>query len=382
MSQFVPSKASKRPLTTGMSVVIFIGSLRLGGAEKNVVGLIELLKFDHRMAICLLGDQNAIDYCLSDEVVVEGLSLSSKSRNLFYRLAATLRRVYKMRQAIKRYQPKVVLAFLPQTNILTIIASLGIKTRLVVCERNNPSYQKIGLWGLIRPLAYRWSDHIAVNSFVALSYFSKKGLSRKITYTRNFIYPAQTKPLEAKSPRIILCIGRAEKQKGYDVLLDAFAMSDAFRCGWRLRIIGDGSEMKSLKSRARVLGLGQAVLWEGKVQPTSKHFFDADFFVLASRYEGTPNALLESLVHGLPFLVSDALSQEVEGLRLQNCGRLAKSESAEDFREKIDSLCGDPDALLKMSISCREKASEFCAFDYKKEWNRVLRIDSSGKSLP
>lgn len=106
----------------------------------------------------------------------------------------------------------------------------------------------------------------------------------------------------ANLPRHIVSVGRLERVKGFDVLLDAFALlaRDGGEC--RLTLVGDGSQRAALESRAAELGVGGQVEFTGVLprERIRRIFRRAHAFVLSSRSEGTPLALLEAMACGLP----------------------------------------------------------------------------------
>src|SRR5207245_1744861 len=99
-----------------------------------------------------------------------------------------------------------------------------------------------------------------------------------------------------------LAVGRLEEQKGLDVLIAAWALLPEPRpCLW---IAGDGSRRADLEAGARSLGLEGAVRFLGAM-PDARPLYDAaDGFVLSSRQEGMPLALLEAMAAGLPVVAT------------------------------------------------------------------------------
>ena len=76
---------------------------------------------------------------------------------------------------------------------------------------------------------------------------------------------------------------------------------------WKLVIVGDGPLASELRELARDLNISSNVDWCGYVSDPFPLLRASKFFVLTSRFEGTPNALLEAMACGLPGIVSDAL---------------------------------------------------------------------------
>jgi glycosyltransferase involved in cell wall biosynthesis len=101
-------------------------------------------------------------------------------------------------------------------------------------------------------------------------------------------------------------VGSLIARKGYDVLLDAIARS-ACRDAIEVRIAGGGPELDNLRGHAARLGIAARVRFVGELAPAQIPGFlaDADVFVLPSRSEGRPNAVIEALAAGLPVISSD-----------------------------------------------------------------------------
>jgi glycosyltransferase involved in cell wall biosynthesis len=93
--------------------------------------------------------------------------------------------------------------------------------------------------------------------------------------------------------------------KGFDLLLPAFKAALAEVPGWSLDIWGDGPERETLGRLAGELGLGEAVRFRGLTEDAYQVLRDSDLYVLSSRAEGFPNALVEAMACGLPVISTD-----------------------------------------------------------------------------
>ncbi|MGA2568881.1 MAG: glycosyltransferase [Terracidiphilus sp.] len=127
----------------------------------------------------------------------------------------------------------------------------------------------------------------------------------------------------------LLAVGRLSREKGFDLLLEAmvevrrrFPDADAI-------IVGAGREEATLKALRRSLGLENAVRFAGRVDNPYVFFPGATLFVLPSRHEGMPNALLEAAAAGLPLAATPASGGVVDLLRGRRGAWLAPETSAE-----------------------------------------------------
>lgn len=104
----------------------------------------------------------------------------------------------------------------------------------------------------------------------------------------------------------IVCLGTLKRQKGIDVLLRAYgALPRTLRMRHPLRIVGDGSERLELERLAESVGVGDSVRFVGTSHAPGIELANASLFVLPSRWEGMPNALLEAMAEARPCIATD-----------------------------------------------------------------------------
>ncbi len=122
---------------------------------------------------------------------------------------------------------------------------------------------------------------------------------------------------------VIGTVGRLEIDKGRELLIEAARrVTDKGREAIYL-IVGDGTEMENLKSMARNLGLADRILFTGHQQDVRPFLEVMDIFVVPSRSEGTPMALLEAMLMGKPVVVTpvggvpDVVKNGVSGIVLR-----------------------------------------------------------------
>ena len=118
--------------------------------------------------------------------------------------------------------------------------------------------------------------------------------------------------------RVWIAVGRLSRQKGFDILLEAFGKvaAAAREDKPRLVIVGDGDQRKHLEDAAARLSLTDRVLFAGDRNDVPDLMMGADFFVLSSRWEGGPLVVLEAMAAGLPVVatdVGDVSSMVVDG---------------------------------------------------------------------
>ena len=176
--------------------------------------------------------------------------------------------------------------------------------------------------------------------------------------------------------RRILCVGRLDEQKGFDLLIDAFELI-ADRCpGWKIDIFGDGSDKAMLLEKIKQKGLQNQM----EINPPTSNIYDeymrSDFFVLSSRYEGYPLVLNEAMSCGIPCVAfrckygpEDAITDGVNGL-------LVEKGNIEDLANKILWMITHTEERLSMGVKAREAALRYKKDAIMNQWvglfNRLM----------
>jgi glycosyltransferase involved in cell wall biosynthesis len=293
-----------------LNIVCLIHSLDGGGAERVMAALASRLsQRSHQVTLVTLGDGNGDRHELDTLVRRCRLDLLFQQQGLLGKLSGNRRRIAELRSTLTDLSPDVVLSFCDRTNILAGFACpKGVP--LVLSERSDPSQQNLGrIWEWLRDRSYRRAQHL-----VALSDTSAEHLRRRFSVPLSVIPSAvDVPPIRsdreiAKKNQLVIGIGRLEPEKGFDRLIHAFAEADTESSEWRLRILGEGSCRDALQSLAQRLGLQDRVEFPGWVRPVWSELSAATMFVLPSRYEGFPSALLESMVVGVPSIAVDCES--------------------------------------------------------------------------
>ena len=163
--------------------------------------------------------------------------------------------------------------------------------------------------------------------------------------------------------KIIFSSGRLDHQKGFDILISVAAMAKEKKLDWQFIIAGDGKLKKELDIMAEKSGVSEMVHFIGFSEEIPALLRASDVFVLPSRYEGMPNALLEAMamgkasvatrVNGAAELIEDGLS-----------GFLIQPEDPQPIFEKLLELLTNDD--LRISMEQRAKARVQEHFTMKK----------------
>lgn len=273
-------------------IAFFLGTLARGGAERVISNLSQdYARNGWKTDICLLLSYR-IQYPLDTSTDVIDLSGSTASRIL--RIPYWLKAI---RQFVKVEKPDYIIAFAARINLLVIWACIGLNTRIIISERNDPRFDGRGrIVDFLTKFLYPKAQCLVFQTKKAQDYFSER-IKRKSCIIPNPIYVScLASPIKKKK---IVTIGRLTKQKNQKLLIAAFAKISRVYKDYQLEIFGDGELRNELIAYSKELGIQDSVIFNGVVQNIHERISDAEIFVLSSDYEGLSNALLEAMMMGL-----------------------------------------------------------------------------------
>ena len=286
-------------------VFLVVSSIEKGGTQKIVLDLFNYWKEKRYDVKIITFDKNIKDIKSEVRKNLINLDLQNTSKNFIQSIFNNLGRIYKLRSIIKKSNNQIF-SFISTTNILSIIANIGLKNNLIISERNDPEIQNISnVWIILRKIFYRFANKVTANSKKACAYLEKFVSKKKIFFIPNHIFFEKKKNNKIKKEKIILAVGRLHHQKGFDILIKSFYLSKVYKNGWKLVILGKGPEEKYLKNKVKEFKLTNKVFFKGFIDP-GNWYKRSKIFILSSRFEGTPNVLLEAVSMGLPTIITNS----------------------------------------------------------------------------
>ncbi len=160
-----------------------------------------------------------------------------------------------------------------------------------------------------------------------------------------------------EGPWRVVCVGRLVSQKGQDLLLRALPRARAVAGPVSLTLVGGGPDRPDLERLTAELGLGHAVHFAGQVKDVRPALDEADLFVLPSRFEGHPLALLEAMAAGLP-IVATAVAGNTDAIRPGEDGLLVRPEDPAALAEAIGALLVDRKRATRLGTAARARVAE------------------------
>ena len=307
-----------------------IHSLDGGGAERVMAGLASrLAQRCHEVTLITLDDNHSDRHEVDDRVERIGLDVMSTPG----RRIGLAKRLWRLRRTTLGGRFDAVLAFCDATNLLLLMATWGAyqKPPIVISERSDPAFQSLGrIKEWLRTRLYRKADTVVCLSDDVANTLQNR-LGRDIQVIPSAVESVPNRVTAANrsvdGALRIIGVGRLEHEKGFDRLLNSLALltNECRIPDWQLTLCGDGSELESLRELAKDLGINQKVTFTGWVSPLWSQYHQGDLFVLPSRYEGFPSAMLEAMASELAVVAVDAGGGVRDAIRHQENGFLVEN---------------------------------------------------------
>jgi GalNAc-alpha-(1->4)-GalNAc-alpha-(1->3)-diNAcBac-PP-undecaprenol alpha-1,4-N-acetyl-D-galactosaminyltransferase len=382
-----------------MKICLVIASLGGGGAERVASGMANYWAERGReiSLLTMCGSQRSSSFDLHPNVARHDLGTKPFSHSMpdqgslnlllgrFKRCSQAARsifiadfnRILALREAIANLRPEAIISFIDVTNIRTLFATQGLSVPVIVSEHCDPYYNNLGEgWEGLRRLSYPQAKYLTVLTEEAASYFSGF-MDGRVRVIPNPIPNAARRAhddIERRHQRgrILLAMGRLSHEKGFDLLLQAFALIAKRHPDWCLQIYGEGELRSQLEHSVSALGLAGRVHFCGFTKTPFEVMRQTDLFVVASRCEGFSNVLAEAMACGLPVVSFDCPSGPRHIVRDGIDGVLVPPRDVPALAATLERLMTDEAERRRLAANAPEVVERFGIEKVMGLWEELL----------
>lgn len=359
-------------------IFILISSLQTGGAERVASTLANYWCRQGYVITLVLLDAVAKSnfYKVHPRVNVINLDVLGDSASYGKALRNNFARIAKIRKTIQTYKPDIILSLVVETNILTILSTLGLNVPVLVADHADPNLTpESEIWRKMRNICYPLSNKVILLDKY-FSQFYTKLIQKKCVVIPNpinlckkeiksHVFSSETDELK------VISVGRFVKEKRFDRLLKAFSIVVAAYPDVKLTLVGDGAYRTKLENIRDELGLQYSVNITGFVTNPEAYLTASDIFVLSSDSEGFPMVLCEAMACGLPVVVTKYHAGVKTLVKDGNNGFIVE-KNVEMLAEKIKILIEDKNLREAMGNFARQSMQHYSIQIIDTKWKDLF----------
>jgi glycosyltransferase involved in cell wall biosynthesis len=362
-------------------ILIYVHSLEAGGAERVSIDLANMLQNIGNEILLVTNETPEKDfYTLNATIGRESLKTSGSHKNPFKRFEGWVRRKRRLRKLIAKENPAAIIAMMNSDIPLATISASKTGVPVIGVEHCHPDGRK-QRWILKQLIAYTYPR---LNALVVLTkqteeWFRNNGHNGEIEVIENALrwpiegsQPYIPVPKHNGSNRIILSVGRLEKAKRFDRLIDSFSNVQSLHPDWKLVIIGEGTQRSEIQLKIKERGQQGNIELKGRVGNIGEWYASADIFALASEIEGFPLSLAEAMASGCACISYDCPTGPKEMIIDGENGLLIPNDETDVYSSRLSELMQSSVARKRLgenATSIRDKLSP-AAISVK--WARLI----------
>jgi glycosyltransferase involved in cell wall biosynthesis len=197
------------------------------------------------------------------------------------------------------------------------------------------------------------------------------GAATRVVRVPNAVPPLDGPQAALQGP-VVAAVGRLTHQKGFDLLLEAWARVAPRRPGWTLHLHGAGVEGARLRWQAHRLGLEDSVRFMGPTRHVGRALARASVFALSSRFEGFGMVVLEAMSKGLPVVSFDCPQGPGELITDGVDGVLVPPEDVAALADALARVMGDEGERRRLAEGGLRRARDFDPAVVEPRWDALF----------
>ncbi len=352
------------------NIVLFIPSIEGGGVEKNFFLITNYLSKKHKKIFVVTADTRYKKFFNKKTFLICPKSKKWEKKS---RIIKTFISIFLL---IKYFNTKKLIIISFQANISSILISKIFGYKIII--RLNTSLKKY-INSTIKKYFFKFFYNLADEIIVNSNYFKneiKKFLNLKPVLIYNLIQNSRKRKMIKYFKNFnglkILNIGRLTDQKDQITLLKALKLLLIKNVSFKCCIIGSGVNNKLLKNYINTEKLNNSVKLLGYKKKAENYLSSSDLFVLTSKYEGSPNVLIEAQSKNVPIISSDCPTGPKEILLNGKLGDLFKVGDYKKLFFLLQDFSRDKRKLINKSKNSKKYLKRFNLNSNCEKYNKTI----------
>jgi len=353
-----------------MKISFVIGTMSSGGAERVISEMSNYwAKKGWDISIITIGVTKGQKDFYPLHSSIKRVNLSVKPSKFKINIPILL---WKIRTFIKKDKPDIVISFITQSNIIMLLALIGIKVKKIISDRADPYQEKVGF--LPKRVIYPLCDTLVIQTDGVKKFYEKIPSLKVATIPNPISKPTieKSKSFNFNSPTIV-AMGTLKKIKGFDILINAFANIHHKYPDWNLVVFGEGRDRLVLEELIEEHHLQNRFFLPGLIDNPRNTISDASIFVLSSLKEGFPNVLIEAMSVGLPCVSFDCNFGPSEIIDNNKNGILVETGNQKALQDALEKLINSKSLRDELGNRAKnDSMNKYYIDNIMKEWEREL----------
>ncbi|MQA81443.1 MAG: glycosyltransferase [Streptosporangiales bacterium] len=263
----------------------------------------------------------------------------------------------------------VLVSTRPALNLLSARFGSSSVVRIGQDHMNYRSYPE-GLAGQIRRWYPKLDAVATLTSRDATEYADALGAEARVVHIPNLVPMPDTEPAPLDS-KVAVAAGRLTSQKGFDMLIDAWAKVAAKHPDWEVRIFGSGRHREQLRAHIDSTGMAEHVRLMGTTKKLEKQIRGSAMYVLSSRYEGLPMTILEAMQQGVPVVAFDCHTGPADIITHDRDGILVPPNDVDALATAIVEMIENPERRRALGAEAHTSIRRFSGESIRPQWEKL-----------
>ena len=332
-------------------ILFVIPTLTNGGAERVASIIANSLCEIFDVKFFLLEQNGNVAYEINSNIKVTSALMEVPKRgnklstvyNYFKQFSCQYRL---LREEMDAFHPEFVVSFLPKADMLVYKLKRNFLFKWISSERNDPTVRNF-IERQVLQYIYKKTDGFICQSSVVATYYQQRKV-RNCVVIPNPVNDGISLNENVPYSNYAIAVGRFNAQKNYELLIKSFVRATLeTKSDTRLIILGDGPLKQKCTDLVNQMGAKEKIMFLGRKTNVGDYLRKAKFFIMSSKYEGMPNALVEAMNAGLPVVCTDFFTGTARELVSDENGILVPVDDKGKMTCAIVNMLKKSDVVLK-----------------------------------
>lgn len=263
----------------------------------------------------------------------------------------------------------IIMTFYTHISKAVLLNKKNIRRAKIIITEHVDYYESSIKGRIIKKLMYRKADKLVVLTDEYNRLYSRF-LNNVITIPNPISF--KTSNQSNLLNKNIISIGRLEKIKKFDQLIDIFKDTSNDYNDWKLTIIGEGLEKENLKKKIRESNLEDRIFLKPFTKDVKSELLESSIYALTSEHEGFELVLLEAQECGLPCISFD-ITPAKEIISDNINGILVKQGDLKEYSRKLELLMDDYYIRRKFGSKSKLNSSKYSIDIIANKWDKLFK---------